>query len=96
MREREGLWPSFPIDQPIWSGSPSIPVDKERKVRIMEEKFAVEPFNRDRDDILASDEVKRSVGMVEKGLSLQGFQAHDLEAARAGNAELGSQEVDGR
>ena len=59
----------------------------------MQEKFAVQPFDRNRDNVFAGDEVEGRVGMVEKWLGLQGFKTYDLEPTRACNAELGSQKV---
>lgn len=96
VRQGEGQRFAFPIDQPIWPGSPAISVDEEREIGVVEEEFAVEPFDGDGDDVFSGDKVKRGIRMVEKRLRFECFKADDFEATRAGDAELRPQEVDGR
>ena len=43
---------------------------------------------------LERDEVERGVGLVEQRLRLERLERDDLEAPRAGDAELGLEEVD--
>lgn len=73
--------PTFPINHPVRSRSPTISVYKEREVSVMEKKFAIEPLDRDRDDVLASDEIEGSVGVIQKRLGLQGLEAYHFEAS---------------
>ena len=86
---------SFPIYQPIWSSPPTVAIDEEREVRIMEEEFAIEPFNRDRYYVFSCDKVKRCVCVVQQRLSLESFEAYDFKATGTRDTKLGTQEVDG-
>lgn len=45
MREGKGLRPTFPIYYPVRSRPPTISIDKEGEVGVVEKKFAVEPFD---------------------------------------------------
>lgn len=85
MREGKGLRPTFPIYHPVRSRPPTISIHKERKVSVVEKKFAIEPFDRDRNDILASDEVEGGIGVVKKRLGLKGLKAYYFEASRTSN-----------
>ena len=73
MRERKGLRPTFPIYYPVRSRPPTISIYKEREVSVVKEKLAVESFDGYRDDIFASDEIERGVGVIEKRLGLKGL-----------------------
>lgn len=90
MREGKGLRPTFPIYHPVRSRPPTISIHKEREVSVMEKKFAIEAFDRDRDDIFASDEIQRGIGVIEKRLGLKGLEAYYFEASRTSNTKLGS------
>ena len=70
MREGKGLRPTFPVYHPVGSRPPTISIHKEREVSVVEKKFAIEPFDGDRDVIFACDEVERGVGVIEKRLGL--------------------------
>lgn len=82
MREGKGVRPTFPVYHPIRSSPPTISIDKEREVSVVEKKFAIESFDRDRDDIFTSDEIERGICVIEKRLRLKGLEAHYLEASR--------------
>ena len=87
---------SFPVDPPLWPRAPTMLVDEERELGVVEQKFAIETLDMDRPDaFLASDKVQRSIGLVEQRLGLQSLQGHDLEALRTCHAELGLEEVNG-
>ena len=85
--------PPFPIDEPIRSRSPAVAVDEEGEVRVVQEKLAVEAFNRDWVIVFTGDKVKRGICVVKQRLRLQCLKAHNLKATSAGNAELGAKEV---
>lgn len=44
MRQGKIIRPTFPVDDPIRPRPPAVAVDKEGKVGIMQEKFAIEPL----------------------------------------------------
>ena len=50
--ECECLWRSLPLDLPILSCSPAIPIDEEAEVRVVEKELAVQAFNMYRSDVL--------------------------------------------
>lgn len=85
MREGKRLRPTFPIDHPIRSRPPTISIYKEREVSVVEKKLAIEPFDRDGNDIFASDKIERGIGVIEKRLGLKGLEAYYFEASRTGN-----------
>lgn len=85
MREGKGLRPTFPIYDPIRSRPPTIPIHKEREVSVVEQEFTVKPFDRDRNDIFASDEIERGIGVIEKRLGLKSLEAYYFEASRTSN-----------
>lgn len=85
MREGKSLRPTFPIYDPVRSRPPTVPIHKEREVSVVEQKFTIEPFDRDRNDILASDEIERGIGVIEKWLGLKGLEAYYFEASRTSN-----------
>ncbi len=86
MREGKGLRPTFPIYNPVRSRPPAISIHKEGEVSVVEKEFAIEPFDRNGDDIFASDKIKRGIGVVEKRLGLKGLEAYYFEASRTSNA----------
>lgn len=93
-RERGRL--SLPCDLPVRARAPSVAVDVEREVGVVEQELAVQAIDGDGLDVFfAGDEVERGVGRVEEGLRLEGFHRDDFEAAGAADAELGFEEVDG-
>ena len=47
----------LPVDYPIRAGSPTIAIYEEREVGVVEEEFAVEAFDRYRNNVFASNEV---------------------------------------
>lgn len=91
----KSLRPTFPANEPIRPRPPPMPINKKRVLRIMQKKLAIKSFNRDGYDFFPADEIERGVGLVEQRLRLQRFQTDDFESARAGNAKLGAQKVDG-
>ena len=90
MRKGKGLRPAFPVYNPIRSRPPTISIYKEREVGVVEKKFAIKTFDRDRDDIFPSDEIKRCIGVIEKRLGLKSLEAYYLKASRTSNTKLGS------
>ena len=85
MRKGKGLRPTFPIYNPVRSRPPTISIHKEGEVSVVEKKFAIEPFDRNGNDIFASDEIERGIRVVEKRLGLKGLEAYYFEASRASN-----------
>ena len=85
MRECESLRSAFPIYHPVRSRPPTISIYEERKISVVEKKFAIEPLDRDRDDVFASDKIERRIGVIEKRLSLKGFEAYYFKASRTSN-----------
>ena len=67
IRQGETLWLTFPIDLPVRSGSPTVAIDEEGEVGIVEQKLAVQPLDVDRLEVLlACDEIQRGIGLVEQ------------------------------
>ena len=63
--ECKSLRRSFPLNLPVLSRSPSVPVDEEREVRVVKEELAVQTLYVDRLDVLLScDEVQRGIGLI--------------------------------
>ena len=85
MRERKGLRTTFPIYHPVRSRSPTVSIHKEREVGVVKEKFAIEPLDRDWNDVFASDEIERGIGVIEERLGLKSLEAHYFEASRTSN-----------
>src|SRR5580698_3494481 len=68
--KRKGLRRSFPLDPPIRSCQPAIPVHEETEVGVAEKKFSVETLHVNGFDLffLAGHEVKGGIGCIEEGL----------------------------
>ena len=64
MRECKCLWPTFPRDQPVWPCSPSVSIHEKGEFVVVKEELSIETFDRDRNYILAGDEIQGGVGMV--------------------------------
>ena len=90
MREGKGLRPAFPIYHPIRSRPPTISIYKEREVSVVQKELAIETFDRDRDNIFPSDEIKRCIGVIKKRLGLKSLEAYYLKASRTSDTKLGS------
>ena len=90
MREGESLRTTFPVYHPVRSRPPTISIHEEREVSVVKKEFAIEPLNRDRNDVFASDKIERGIGVIEKRLGLKSLEAHYFEASRTGNTQLGS------
>ena len=90
MREGEGLRTTFPIYHPIGSRPPTISIHEEREVSIVEKKLAIEPLDRDGNDVLASDKIERGIGVIEERLGLERLETHYFETSRTSNTQLGS------
>ena len=72
--ESKSLRVSFPLNLPVGTRSPAVPVDEEAEVGVVEQKLAIETLDVDRPDILApSDKVKRGVSLVEQRLPFSRF-----------------------
>lgn len=85
MREGKSLRPTFPIYHPVRSLPPTISVDEEREIGVVEKKFAIEPFDGDRDDILTKDKIERGIGVIEKWLGFKRLEAYYFKASRTSN-----------
>ena len=85
MREGKGLRTTFPIYYPVRSRPPTVAIHKEREVGVMEKELAIEPLNGDRNNVFASDEIERGIGVIKKRLRLKGLETHYLEASRTSN-----------
>src|SRR5690242_5390129 len=86
----EALRRALPLYFPILSCAPAVPVDEERKIRIIEQELAIQPLNMYGLDVfLASDKVQRRVGLVEQGLSFSCFKGDDFEATGTTDTEGG-------
>lgn len=90
MREGEGLRPTLPIYYPVGSRPPTISIHEEREVSVVEKKFAIEPLDRNWNDVFASDKIERGIGVIEKRLGLESLETHYFEASRTSNTQLGS------
>jgi hypothetical protein len=88
------LWGSLPRNLPIWSCSPTIPIDEKRVVCVTKQELACHALDMYwLDVLLAHDEIERCICLVEQRLCLECLEANNLEAAGAANTELGPQEV---
>lgn len=54
IREGECCRVAFPSNSPVWSSSPSITVNEEGEIGIIEQELSVEPLNMDRFDVFFS------------------------------------------
>lgn len=90
MREREGLRTTFPVYYPVGSRPPTISIHEKREVSVMEKKLAIEPLDRDWNDVFASDKIERGIGVIEKRLGLESLETHYFETSRTSNTQLGS------
>ena len=88
MRECESLRSAFPIYHPVRSRPPTVSVYEEREVRVVEEKFAIEPLDRNRDNVFASNEIERGIRVIEKRLGLKSLEAYYFKASRTSNTQL--------
>ena len=96
VRQGERLRLALPGDAPIGPGAPAVAVDEEGEVGVVEQELAVQTLDVDGFGLLlARHKVEGGIGLVEQRLGLESLQADDLEAAGAGNAQLGLEEVDG-
>lgn len=64
MGQSEALRASFPVDEPVLSGSPAVPVDKEREIRVVEKEFAIESFDGYRYIVFPFDKIQRRIGVI--------------------------------
>ena len=97
IRKRKSVRISFPGDPPVWTCTPSIPVDKEGEVTIVEKELAVHSLDMDGLNIFfAGDKVKRSVGLIEQRLTLGSLKADNLKATSAAHTQGRSEKVDRR
>ena len=85
MREGKSLRTTFPIYHPVRSRPPTVTIHKEREVSVVKKKFAIEPLDGDRNDVFASNEIERGIGVIEKRLGLQSLETYYLEASRTSN-----------
>ena len=92
--ERKGLWGTFPIEAPVGPRSPSVAIDKEGELAVIEQELAVETFNMNwLNAVLPCHEVERRVGLIEEGLRLERLETDHLEAAGTGHAQFGFEEM---
>lgn len=94
VRKCEALRLPFPIDPPVWSRSPTIAVNKERKLGIIEKKFAVETLDMYWPDIFFTcDEIQRRICLVEKRLGFKCLQGNYFKASCTSHTKLRLEEV---
>lgn len=94
VRQRKRLRLAFPSDFPVLPRPPAVSIDEKGEVGIIEEEFAVEPLDVDRLGVFFSrDKVEGCISLIKELLSFKCFQADDLEASGAGDAELRFEEV---
>lgn len=97
VRQRKRHRVALPRNLPIRTRPPAVAIDEERKLGIVQEELAIEPFEVDGFDVLLPcDKVQRRIGLVEEGLRFERLDADDFKSTGATNAELGLEEVDGR
>jgi hypothetical protein len=95
--KRKGLRRSFPLDPPIRSCPPAVPVHKETEVGVVEKKFSTETLDVNGFDVFpAGHEVKGGIGCIKEGLPFQGFEGNDFEAAGTTDTESTAEEMNGR
>ena len=41
----KALWRAFPLYLPVWPGSPSVSIDEEAEVGVIEQEFTIKSFN---------------------------------------------------
>lgn len=70
-------------------------VNKKGIFGVVKKEFTIEPFNGNGHDLFSAHKIEGCIGLVEQGLSFQGFETDNFKAAGAGDAELRSQKVDG-
>ena len=97
VRQGERLRLSLPGDPPIGPCAPAVAVDEEGEIGVIEQELAVQTLDMDGFGLLlARNKVQRGIGLIEQRLGLERLETDDLEAAGAGDAQLGFEEVDGR
>jgi hypothetical protein len=64
--KRKGLRRSFPLDPPIWSCPPAVPVHEETEVRVVEKEFSAEAL--DVNGFGVFHEVKGGIGYIKERL----------------------------
>jgi hypothetical protein len=71
VNERKSLRPSFPLDHPIRSCPPAVPVHEETEVGVAEKKFSFERLHLNGFGVsLAGHEVKGGIGRIKEGLGI--------------------------
>ena len=86
---------ALPGDLPVRTSAPAIAIDKEGKVAVVQQEFAVHPLDVDWLDVfLAGDEIQRSIGLIQKRLRLGGLQTDDLKPTGTAHAKGRAKEVD--
>lgn len=85
----------FPRNHPVRTTAPTILIDKERKVRVIQQELSLKTMDRDRLNILtARDKVEGCICGIKKGLGLLGrFQTEDFESLGTPNTEFGLEQV---
>jgi hypothetical protein len=95
--ERKGLWRSFPLDPPIRSCPPAVPVHEETEVGVVEKKFCIKTLDVNGFGVsFAGHEVKRGIAWVKKELDFQRFEGNDFETAGTADTESVAEEINGR
>jgi hypothetical protein len=94
--KRKGLRRSFPLDTPIRSCPPAIPVHEETEVGVVEKPISAETLDVNGFDLfLAGHEVKGGIGCIEEALPFRGFEGNDFEAAGTTDTESTAEEMNG-
>jgi hypothetical protein len=93
--QREALRRTFPLDLPVRARTPAISIDEEAEIRIVEQELPIQTFYvNGLYALLARDEIKGGVGLIEEGLAFSCFEGHDFEALGTADTERTAQVVD--
>ncbi len=92
---RKRGWVSFPVDDPVALGTPTILVDVKGKLVVTQQELARDTVDRDGLDVLAAvDKVERCVCWIQQALRIERLEIDNLETLCTSNAELGFEEMD--
>lgn len=96
IRQCEGIGVALPRNLPVRPRAPSVAVDKEGEIAVVEKEFSVHPFNVDRLDVLLpGNEIKRRIGLIQKRLTFRRFKTDNLKPSSTANAQRRTKEVNG-
>lgn len=85
--ESKCLGCALPLNPPVLSCSPTVSIDEERELGVVEQEFSIQPLYVDGLDIFSSrHKVQGCVGLIEQRLALRGLKRDDFEATSTANA----------